>query len=49
LTGLAIGYSAAPAPLPENLRQRDTTPRTRKGLSQLVFRGEWGVAYAHGN
>jgi nitroreductase len=46
LTGLAIGYAADPAVLPENLRVRDTTPRTRKKLDQFVFSEKWGVAQA---
>src|SRR3954451_23954907 len=29
MTGLAIGYAADPATLPEKLRQRDLTPRVR--------------------
>jgi len=44
LTGLAIGYAAAPSILPERLRGRDLTPRTRKPLSEFVFGGEWGAA-----
>lgn len=44
LTGLAIGYAADPSTLPENLRQRDLTPRGRKLVSEFVFGGEWGKA-----
>lgn len=44
LTGLAIGYAADPNILPERLRERDLTPRTRKRLAEFVFGGEWGVA-----
>jgi nitroreductase len=44
LTGLAIGYAADPATLPENYRQRDLTARTRKRLAEFVFAGEWGQA-----
>jgi nitroreductase len=44
LTGLAIGYAADPNILPERLRERDLTPRTRKPLSEFVFGGEWGAA-----
>ncbi len=43
-TGLAIGYAADPNTLPEKLRDRDTTARTRKKLAEFVFEGEWGTA-----
>lgn len=42
LTGLAVGYLADPGALPENLRARDTTPRTRRPLAETVFGGTWG-------
>lgn len=42
LTGLAIGYAAAPAEAPEPYRQRDESPRTRKPLGELVFTGRHG-------
>ena len=42
LTALAIGYAAAPASLPGSLRERDTTPRSRKPLAEFVFSGAWG-------
>ena len=45
-TALAIGYEADPAQLPEELRERDTTPRQRKPLSQFVFSGKWGQTAA---
>jgi nitroreductase len=44
LTGLAIGYAAAPDTLPEKYRERDLTPRGRKPLAEFVFGGEWGAA-----
>jgi nitroreductase len=44
LTGLAIGYAADPATLPENLRGRDLAPRPRKPLAEFVFGGDWGTA-----
>ena len=44
LTGLAIGYLAAPEQLPEPLRQRDLAPRSRKPLAAFVFGGPWGTA-----
>jgi nitroreductase len=46
VTGLAIGYAADPNTLPETLRGRDLTPRTRKSLVEFVFSGEWGTASA---
>jgi nitroreductase len=44
LTGLAIGYAAAPSTLPEKYRERDLASRSRKPLSEFVFGGEWGAA-----
>lgn len=44
LTGLAIGYAAAPDALPEKYRERDLAPRARKPLAEFVFAGEWGSA-----
>ena len=28
--------------LPDNLKQRDLTPRQRKPLKEFVFTGKWG-------
>jgi len=42
LTGLAIGYAADPATLPEKIKERDQAPRTRKKLAEFVFGGDWG-------
>jgi nitroreductase len=44
ITGMAIGYAADPASLPDELRQRDTAPRTRRPQSEFVFSGSWGQA-----
>jgi nitroreductase len=41
LTALAIGYAAAADALPEKLRARDLSPRTRKPLREFVFSGTW--------
>jgi hypothetical protein len=41
-TGLAIGYRADPAQLPEALQARERTARQRKPLSLFVFSGTWG-------
>ena len=46
LTGLAIGYAADPAALPEKYRDRDLAPRPRKPQSEFVFGGKWGAASA---
>jgi hypothetical protein len=42
LTGLAIGYAADPATLPDKLKERDLTPRTRKPLREFIHGGKWG-------
>lgn len=44
LTALAIGYAADPQQLPEPLRERDLTSRSRKPLAEFVFGGGWGTA-----
>jgi nitroreductase len=44
LTALAIGYAADPSTLPENYRERDLAPRSRKPLNEFIFGGEWGTA-----
>ena len=36
-TGIAIGYEGDPATLPDNLKQRDLTPRQHKPLKEFVF------------
>ena len=40
-TGLAIGYKADPANLPDPLRERDLASRQRKPLRDFVFSGKW--------
>jgi nitroreductase len=42
LTALAIGYAADPGAGPEALAERDSAERTRRPLSEFVFRGSWG-------
>jgi nitroreductase len=42
LTGLAIGYAAAPADAPDPYRERDEAPRQRKPLSEFVFSDAYG-------
>lgn len=44
VAGIAIGYPADPATLPEPQRQRELAPRTRKPLESFVFTGRWGQA-----
>ncbi len=41
LTGLAIGYPGDAAALPEALRGRDLSPRTRRPLPEFVFGARW--------
>ena len=41
-TVMAIGYKTDPAKLPDDLRERDMTPRQRKPLGKFVFTGQWG-------
>lgn len=43
-TALAIGYQADPSQLPDSLKERDLTPRSRKPLNQFIFTGQWGKA-----
>lgn len=43
-TGMAIGYVGDPQSLPEAIRQRDLSPRTRKPLNEFVFSGTWGAS-----
>ncbi|GBD99082.1 putative NAD(P)H nitroreductase [bacterium BMS3Abin07] len=42
VTGLAIGYAASPDRMPEALRERDLTRRTRRPLKEFIFSGKWG-------
>jgi nitroreductase len=44
LTGIAIGYLGDPNALHDKYRQRDLSPRQRKPLTEIVFRGRWGEA-----
>ncbi|HEX3989037.1 MAG TPA: nitroreductase family protein [Verrucomicrobiae bacterium] len=40
-TGIAIGYYGDQSKLPDELKQRETAPRTRKPLNEFVFTGKW--------
>ncbi|GGA19493.1 nitroreductase family protein [Okeania sp. KiyG1] len=42
VTAIAIGYPAEPDILPESLRERELSPRSRKPMSSFVFTGEFG-------
>jgi len=42
MTALAIGYAADPDSLPDNLKERDRSLRTRKPLQEFVFSSKWG-------
>ena len=44
VTALAIGYAADPNTLPEKIRERELSPRSRKPLSEFVFGAAWGTA-----
>jgi len=38
---IALGYRGHPDTLPEDLRQREMTPTTRKPITDFVFEGHW--------
>lgn len=42
LTAIAVGYRAPTESLPDDLRKRDESPRTRKPITEFVFTGKWG-------
>ncbi len=41
VTGLALGYLAAPGSAPPQLQARDDRPKERRPLSDFVFGGAW--------
>jgi nitroreductase len=41
---IAVGYPGSPDNLPEDIRQKETAPRTRRPVEQLVFEGKWQTA-----
>lgn len=43
MTGMAIGYRGDPNRLPDNLKERDLSRRSRKALREFVFSGTWGT------
>lgn len=42
VAGLAVGYPGNPDDLPEEFRDKEKEPRTRKGLREFVFSKMWG-------
>lgn len=44
IVAIAVGELGDPESLPDNLREREKAPRTRKPLSSFVFGGHWGEA-----
>ena len=42
VAALAIGYPGDPQSLPDQLRERELAPRSRKSLSEFVMTGHWG-------
>jgi nitroreductase len=42
VAGIVLGYPGDPANLPEDLRNRELAPRTRKPLAAFVFGRSWG-------
>jgi len=42
VTVTAIGYLADGSTLPDDLREREGAPRSRKSLTEIVFEGDWG-------
>jgi len=43
LTMIAVGYPGTPETLPDDLRERELAPRTRKALTDFVFEGRWAA------
>ena len=42
---IAVGYAATAEMLPERLRKRQQSPRTRKSLDEITFDGRWGHVF----
>ena len=42
VAAMAIGYPDDPGRLPDDLRERELAPRTRRPLESFVFSGQWG-------
>ena len=41
-SAIAMGYPGEADTLPEDLRQRELQPRTRKPINEMLFSGSWG-------
>lgn len=41
LTVIAVGYPGHPDQLPDDFREREVAPRSRKPLKEFVFEGHW--------
>jgi len=41
---LALGYAGSPEALPDDLRERELAPRSRKPLEDFIFEGHWQLA-----
>lgn len=42
VAAIALGYQGDPASLPDDLRQKELAPRTRRTADSFVFRSKWG-------
>lgn len=42
VAGMAIGYPGDASSLPDQLKERELAPRSRKALDSFVFSGKWG-------
>ena len=42
VAAIALGYPGDPDDLPEDLRERELTPRERRPVEEFVFSGRWG-------
>lgn len=44
LVAIAVGAQGDPEELPDRLREKESAPRSRKALPDLVFSGRWGAS-----
>ncbi|HMS82158.1 MAG TPA: nitroreductase family protein [Nitrospira sp.] len=42
---IAIGYPGSPDILPDQLRERELQPRSRRPIGEWTFSGQWGMPY----
>jgi nitroreductase len=47
VAAVALGYPGDPADLSPEMRSRETAPRARRPLSELVYGGRWGEPMPH--